>query len=286
MGIFSEFDLILFSSVFGLLIGSFLNVVIFRLPRIIEEDWKLQAKDILGLTETLEPSQNTGKFNLMTPRSRCGSCGHVLRWYENIPLLSFLILRGRCSACNAAISLRYPVIELTSALIAAYCALRWGITPAGILWYALLVSLLVLALIDWDTTLLPDSLTIPLLWLGIISAAARWTHVPVENAVWGSVLGYLSLWSVYWAFKLMTGKEGMGYGDFKLLGALGAWLGWHALIPIILIASIMGALVGLGMKATGQLRDGLYVPFGPFLSGAGAIVVLNGQGGILTPLGY
>lgn len=249
---------------FGLLIGSFLNVVVLRLPRMLEQQWSAECG---------KPVE-TPPFNLITPRSQCPGCTTTLRWFHNIPLVSYIVLRGRCSSCRQSISLRYPLVELTSGVLFAYCAYRWGISPAGCCWAGFLSVLLALALIDWDTTLLPDDLTQPLLWAGLIAAALQWTPVPLTDALWGAVAGYLSLWCVYQLFKQITGKEGMGYGDFKLLAALGAWLGWTALVPVVLLASLTGALVGLALKARNQLRKGGYVPFGPFLAAAGALVLL------------
>ena len=209
-------------------------------------------------------------FNLTRPRSRCRQCGHVIRWYENVPVLSFLVLRGKCSACGAAIGARYPLVEIaTAALFTFRYAIGAPLRPA-LPGASSAAALLALAMIDWDTTLLPDDITLPLLWAGLIVAALRWTDVTLPHAVWGAVAGYVSLWLVYQGFKLLTGKEGMGYGDFKLFAALGAWFGWQALVPIILMASVIGAVVGIAMKFSTGLREGGYVPFGPFLAGAGS----------------
>ena len=218
----------------------------------------------------------------MTPRSRCGSCGHQIGWIENIPILSYLFLRGKCSKCSAPIGIRYPMVELTTAALFAFCAARWGLTPAGVSWAIFCAALLTLACIDWDTTFLPDDITLPLVWGGLIASALQFTAAPLSASLWGVVAGYMSLWSVYWAFKLLTGKEGMGYGDFKLFAALGAWFGWQALIPIILMASVIGALVGIGMKFSSGLREGGYVPFGPFLAGAGFISLIFGPQAVLS----
>ena len=270
----------------GLLIGSFLNVLIFRLPRMLEAQW---ARDCAELRAEPLPAEEAA-FNLMTPASHCQSCGHKIRWYENIPVLSYLVLRGRCSACGASISLRYPVVEVVTAGLFAFCAHRWGLTPAGGLWCLFSAVLLAAALIDWDTTLLPDDLTLPLMWAGLIGAALGWTGVSLTDSLWGAVGGYMSLWLVYWGFKLITGKEGMGYGDFKLFAALGAWFGWPALIPIILISSVIGALIGIAMKLSSGLREGGYIPFGPFLAGAGFAALYWGAGplqhGLLDFVGH
>lgn len=259
--------------ILGLLIGSFLNVVIHRLPQMMERQW---AQECAELNPQAAPAPEQPAFNLLTPRSRCPHCGHAITWYENIPVLSYLALRGRCSSCKAGISVRYPLVELVTGALFFVCAWRWGATATGLVWCAFSAGLLVLALIDWDTTLLPDDITLPLLWLGLVASALHWTPVPLTSALWGAVAGYLSLWLIYWAFKLVTGKEGMGYGDFKLFAALGAWFGWPLLIPIILLSSVIGAVVGIAMKFTSGLREGGYVPFGPFLAGAGFAALLLG----------
>jgi leader peptidase (prepilin peptidase)/N-methyltransferase len=191
-------------------------------------------------------------------------------------VLSYLALGGKCSACKAPISPRYPLVEITVAALFFYNIWVHGASPAGLAWCAFSAILLAAALIDWDTTLLPDDLTLPLLWLGLVAAALQWIPVSLPSALWGAVAGYMSLWLIYWAFKLATGKEGMGYGDFKLFAALGAWFGWQTLIPIILMASVIGAVVGIAMKLNASLREGGYVPFGPFLAGAGFTALLLG----------
>ena len=265
---------------FGLMIGSFLNVVIHRVPLMMERAWKLDSAETLGVLIEAPPL-----VTLSTPRSRCPSCGHAITWYENIPLLSYAWLRGRCSACKTPISARYPLIELLTGALFAAIGWHFGAVPGVLLWCAFAAVLVALAGIDWDTTLLPDSLTLPLLWAGLVASALGWT-IPLHSALWGAVVGYLSLWSVYWLFKLTTGKEGMGFGDFKLLAALGAWLGLKMILPVVLAASIIGAVVGIGMKFGGQLREGRYVPFGPFLAGAGLVVMLAGQARVLRWLGW
>jgi len=264
----------------GLVVGSFLNVVVHRLPLILERGWKRESADLLGVSVEL-----SAEIGIARPRSRCPSCGHTITWYENIPVLSWLWLRGRCSACDSRISARYPVVELLTAVLFAATAWRFDAQPVTLLWCSFIAVLVALAAIDWDTTLLPDNLTQPLLWAGLLASALGWT-VPLAAALWGAVAGYLSLWSVYWLFKLTTGKEGMGFGDFKLLAALGAWLGWSMILPIVLGASLLGAVVGLVMKASGALREGRFVPFGPFLAGAGAIVMLAGSQRVLGWLGW
>ena len=225
------------------------------------------------------------EISLSAPRSRCPSCGHAIAWHENIPVLSYLRLGGKCSACKAPISPRYPLFEIGTAAVFAAVAWRFGAQASTLAWCAFAAVLIALAGIDWDTTLLPDNLTLPLLWAGLLASLAGLT-VPLSAAVWGAVVGYLSLWSVYWLFKLVTGKEGMGYGDFKLLAALGAWLGVTMVLPVILGASVIGALVGIGMKLTSNLREGRYVPFGPFLAGSGLAVLFIGSPRLLTWLGW
>lgn len=264
----------------GLLIGSFLNVVIHRLPKMMEQQWAAECASFSG-----SPLPAAEPYNLVIPRSRCPHCGHAIQWHENIPVVSYLFLRGRCSACKASISPRYPLVELTCAALFAWCGWHWGISPAGLMWAIFSAALLALALIDWDTTFLPDDITLPLLWLGLISAAMHWNTLPLTEALWGAVAGYLSLWAVYWSFKLITGKEGMGYGDFKLFAALGAWFGWAALIPMILMASVLGAVIGLALKFSSKLREGGYVPFGPFLAGAGLTAMIFGPQSILRIVG-
>ncbi len=267
----------------GLFFGSFLNVVIHRLPKMLEKQW---AAECYQLMHPEAPPQQEATYNLMVPRSACPHCGHQIRWFENIPVLSYLVLGGKCSNCKAGISLRYPGVEIITGALFAYCAWRWGLSWQTAAWCTFCTALVALTFIDWDTTLLPDDITLPLIWLGLIMAALRWnTEVTLLNAVWGAVAGYLSLWSVYWLFKLVTGKEGMGYGDFKLFAALGAWFGWQALIPMILLASLIGAIVGIALKLRSQLREGGYVPFGPFLAGAGFVGLFFGPQSILRLMG-
>ncbi|MCE7509784.1 prepilin peptidase [Alloalcanivorax xenomutans] len=264
--------LILFCTVFGLLVGSFLNVVIHRVPRMMERTWRREAREVLEL-----PIEETSPYNLVVPRSRCPHCDHAIRWHENIPVVSWLLLKGRCSACGQGISARYPLVELLSALIAAVCAWQFGY--GGWLVFVLFASftLLALAAIDLDTTLLPDAMTFPLLWAGLLAALLGISPVALPDAVVGAMAGYLSLWSLYWVFKLVTGKEGMGYGDFKLLAALGAWLGWQYLPLVILLSSVVGLVFAIGMMARGGLKKGQGIPFGPYLAIAGWIALLWGD---------
>jgi leader peptidase (prepilin peptidase)/N-methyltransferase len=269
----------------GLCIGSFLNVVIHRLPQMLERQWRADSADLLGLPASAD-APDQPPLGLWRPRSRCPACGHVLAWHENMPLLGWLRLRGRCSACRTPISLRYPLVEAATALLFAALGAVLGPQPAVLLWCGLVATLLAAALIDWDTTLLPDQLTQPLLWSGLIVAALGWGRVPLTEALWGAVAGYGSLWAVTAFFKLATGKIGMGQGDFKLLAALGAWLGPTMLLPIVLAASMIGAVVGIGMKLSGALREGRYVPFGPFLAGAGLAVLFAGADRVTGWLGW
>jgi leader peptidase (prepilin peptidase) / N-methyltransferase len=265
----------------GLCIGSFLNVVIHRMPLMLERGWKLESAELLGVKVDDAPEP----ISLSKPRSRCPSCGHQIAWHENIPVLSWLWLRGRCSACKTRISARYPFVEILTGALFALVGWRFGATPTALLWCVFVAVLVALAGIDWDTTFLPDNLTLPLLWGGLVASALGWT-IPLGDALWGAVAGYLSLWSVYWLFKLTTGKEGMGYGDFKLLAALGAWLGLKMVLPVVLGAAVIGAVVGIAMKMSASLREGRYVPFGPFLAGAGLVVMLAGQNRVLDWLGW
>lgn len=291
----------------GLMVGSFLNVVVYRLPLMLERQWwgdvAAQLADVASFRRVFGSAAperlalasgglekaiaELAPLGLARPRSRCPSCGHHIRWYENLPVLSWLLLRGRCSACKTGISVRYPLVELGTAALFAALAWRVGPQPMLLLWCAMAATLLVLALIDWDTTVLPDSLTLPLLWAGLALAGLGWLPgLPLDQSLLGAVVGYLSLWSIYWLFKLTTGKEGMGFGDFKLLAALGAWLGWKAILPIVLMASVIGAVVGLVMKASGSLREGRFVPFGPFLAGGGLVVMLTGLPRVLEWMGW
>lgn len=248
----------------GLVLGSFANVVIHRLPRILEAQWSGPEH------------QATTPYNLAVPASHCPHCQTPLRWFHNIPLLSFVLLRGRCAHCGQLIGWRYPLVELAGAILCGWCFARFGLTASALAWSGFSLALLTLALIDWDTTLLPDALTQPLTWGGLLAATLGWTDQSLEMALWGAIGGYLFLWSVFWIFKLVTGKEGMGQGDFKLLAALGAWLGPWVGVSLILIASVSGLIVGLLLRRRGQLREGLYLPFGPFLSLAGLWVMVAG----------
>jgi leader peptidase (prepilin peptidase)/N-methyltransferase len=259
--------------VFGLAVGSFLNVVIHRLPRMMEREWQEQCAELRG-----EPAPSAGeRLGLATPRSRCPACGNQISAIDNIPLISYALLRGRCRACKAHISPRYPIVELIAGIAAAYCASRFGPTLAALGAMVFVWTVLAASLIDFDTQYLPDSLTLPLLWAGLLlNLGGTGTFVDLRSAVIGAVAGYLALWSVYWAFKLATGKEGMGYGDFKLLAAIGAWVGWAALPVVILLSSLVGAVVGVTLIiATRRGRD-VPIPFGPYLGAAGVIALFWG----------
>lgn len=259
------------SSLLGLLVGSFMNVVIYRLPRIMEQEWRVQCAELKN-----ETAPETETLSLSLPRSRCPQCGHQITALENIPILSYLILRGKCRGCHTSISLRYPIVEAVAALLAGYAAWHFGPGWQAIGAIALLWTLLTLAMIDLDTQLLPDSLTLPLLWLGLLFNLEG-TFTSLSSAVVGAMAGYLSLWSVYWAFKLVTGKEGMGYGDFKLLAALGAWMGWTMLPAIILLSSIVGAVVGITLVIAARRGKDIPIPFGPYLAAAGVIALFWGE---------
>ena len=258
--------------ILGLLIGSFLNVVVYRLPLMMQRDWQAQAREILELPS--EPA--TGTFNLILPNSRCPHCDHEIRAWENIPVISYLFLRGKCSSCKAPISLRYPLVELACGLLSAYVAWHFGFgwQTAGML--LLTWGLLAMSLIDADHQLLPDALVLPLLWLGLI-ANYFGLFASLEDALWGAVAGYMSLWSVYWLFKLVTGKEGMGHGDFKLLAMLGAWGGWQVLPLTILLSSLVGAVLGVIMLRLRNQDTATPIPFGPYLAIAGWIALLWGD---------
>ncbi|MGC5701972.1 prepilin peptidase [Pseudomonas sp. NFXW11] len=257
--------------VLGLIVGSFLNVLVWRLPKMLERDWRAQAHEVLGLP----PEAQGEPYNLLLPHSHCPHCQQPIRPWENIPLLSYLWLRGRCAHCRSSISLRYPLTELACGLISAMVAWHFGFGwPAGLL---LLLSwgLLAMSLIDADHQLLPDTLVLPLLWLGLIVNSFE-LLVSLKDALWGAVIGYLFLWSVFWLFKLLTGKDGMGHGDFKLLALLGAWGGWQILPLSVLLSSLVGAVLGSIMLRLRRAEVSTPIPFGPFLALAGWIALLWG----------
>jgi len=257
--------------IFGLLIGSFLNVVVHRLPIMMERDWQTQARDILDLPQP----EKLQTYNLSVPRSRCPNCQHKITAWENIPVISYLFLKGKCSACHQSISARYPSVELMTAVMTAAVIYKFGPSLAGLAACLLTWALIALALIDFDTKFLPDSITLPFLWLGlIVNTVGLITLFP--NAFWGAIAGYLSLWFIYQAFKLVTGKEGMGFGDFKLLALLGAWLGWQMLPLVIILSSLAGAVIGGTLIALGRDRANA-IPFGPFLAIAGWLALMFGE---------
>ena len=265
----------------GLIVGSFLNVVIHRLPKMLERDWDGQAAELLeqkNLADVAKKlrSADSARYNLMTPASACPHCSHKIRAYENIPIISYVFLRGRCSSCKTPISIRYPIIEAISGVLAAYIGWRFGFTLAMAAALVFAWSLVALTAIDIDTQLLPDDITLPLLWVGLLVNLNN-GFTPLPLAVIGAVAGYLSLWSVYWLFKLTTGKEGMGYGDFKLLAAIGAWLGWKMLPIVILLSSLVGAIVGIALIVFTRHGRNTPIPFGPYLAAAGLMALFWGE---------
>jgi leader peptidase (prepilin peptidase)/N-methyltransferase len=259
----------------GLCIGSFLNVVIHRLPKMMEHEWREQCAELTGAAAPAATAPQ-GRYNLLVPRSACPACGHRISAIQNIPILSWLALRGKCAACGTRIAVRYPLVELAAGLIGAYAAWRYGPTLAALGAAAVGWALLALAVIDLDTQLLPDDITLPLLWAGLLLNFGG-LFAPLGAAVIGAVAGYLALWLVYWAFKLATGKEGMGHGDFKLLAAIGAWLGWQKLPLVILLASVVGAAVGIALIVFARHGREKPIPFGPYLAAAGLIALFWGD---------
>jgi leader peptidase (prepilin peptidase) / N-methyltransferase len=252
----------------GLVIGSFLSVVVHRLPVMLERAWRAEVNP--------DDAAPASRYNLAVPRSACPQCGHVLRAWENIPVVSYVLLRGRCSACGTRISARYPLTELSTALLAVASLYAFGPTLMALAAFGLCATLLATSLIDFDTKYLPDSLTLPLLWAGLIVNIGEGGFVPLREAVVGAIAGYVFLWCVYWLFKLVRGVEGMGYGDFKLLAAIGAWLGWQALPQVVLFSALGGAIVGLVATMVGRMRFEEPLPFGPFLAAGGAITLFFG----------
>lgn len=268
--------LTLITFIFSLIVGSFLNVVIYRLPIILSRDWTRQCADFLNQPDSPLPHPEHTVFNLAKPDSHCPGCSTPIGALDNIPLLSFVMLKGRCRYCSRPISARYPIIEATTALLSTLVVVTFGFTWMSAAVLLLTWALIVLTLIDVDHQLLPDDITLPLLWLGLIVNSFG-LFTTLSSALWGAVAGYGILWSIYWLFKLLTGKEGMGYGDFKLLAALGAWMGWQALPQIILLSSLVGAVVGLIMMAFRGHDRNIPIPFGPYLAGAGFIAMLWGD---------
>jgi leader peptidase (prepilin peptidase)/N-methyltransferase len=258
-------------AVVGLMVGSFLNVVIHRLPKMMEREWRAQCAEMNGEEATEAP-----RYNLLVPRSACPHCNHPIGALENIPVISYLVLRGKCRGCKAPISARYPVVEAISGLLCGYVAYRFGFGLPALAALLFVWALLALTFIDFDTQLLPDSITLPLLWAGLLLNLSH-TYTDLPSAVVGAVAGYLSLWSIYWLFKLVTGKEGMGYGDFKLLAAIGAWLGWQMLPLVILGSSVVGAVVGITLIVVARHGRNVPIPFGPYLAGGGLVALFWGQ---------
>ena len=277
------------AGIFGLIIGSFLNVVIYRLPVMLQRDWRQQCRELL---QEFDPSAESGSvtpqpieaprtFNLITPASRCPACETRIRAYQNMPIVSYLFLKGRCAACGTKISIRYPLIEALTGILSALVALRFGFTLEGISALILTWSLIALAIIDFDHQLLPDIITLPLLWLGLgLNLTGHADVSPIfvgpEDAIIGAIAGYMSLWSIYQAFKLATGKEGMGYGDFKLLAALGAWLGWQMLLLIVILSAVIGLIAAMGMIIFRGHDRQIPIPFGPYLAIGGYVALMWG----------
>ncbi|MFT7129322.1 MAG: leader peptidase (prepilin peptidase)/N-methyltransferase [Gammaproteobacteria bacterium] len=266
--------LILGSVILGLLVGSFLNVVIYRLPLMMEREWKSECRVILEL-DPQEPSQ-TGNFNLAHPNSHCPNCNASIKPWQNIPVVSYLLLKGSCANCHTPISIRYPIVEALTGLLSGIIAWQLGDPVPVLLALFFTWTLISLTMIDADHQLLPDQITLPLLWAGL-AINSFGVFVPLVDAFWGAVIGYLSLWSVYWLFKLVTGKEGMGYGDFKLLAALGAWMGWQSLLTVILMSSLVGAVVGSIILLINKKGRNTAIPFGPYLAAAGWITLVWGD---------
>ena len=277
----SQAFLIIASLVLGLLVGSFLNVIIYRMPVILQRDWKRQCSEFLEIDNSLSEDKSHSLkhevFNLQQPASHCPHCYRKIKPWENVPLISYIALGGKCSNCKAKISLRYPSVEFINGVLSALVAFTFGATWLTLALLIFTWSLLVLTLIDFDHQLLPDDITIPLLWLGLlVNALDLGFGVSLDDAVIGAIAGYLVLWAFYWVFKLTTNKEGMGYGDFKLLAALGAWMGWQSLLPIIILSSVVGAVSGIIMIIALGRDKSVPMPFGPYLSGAGFIMLIWG----------
>lgn len=269
-------------AIFGLIIGSFLNVVIHRLPVMLLRDWRRDCREFLtekfpnDVAQDAQSTETTTKYNLVVPGSACPHCGHQITALENIPVISYLLLKGRCKSCKAPISLRYPIIETVSAILAVIVAWKFDVSYAFLFATFLTWALISLTMIDFDHHYLPDQITLPFLWLGLI-LNLHGMYTDLNSAVIGAVAGYLSLWSVYQIFKLITGKEGMGFGDFKLLGMFGAWLGWQMLPAIILISTLIGSIVGILLIILKQHQRDKPIPFGPYLAGAGWVALIWGK---------
>jgi leader peptidase (prepilin peptidase)/N-methyltransferase len=258
------------SVVFGLMVGSFLNVVIYRLPRMMQMEWERNCQELQG-----QEVAAGAPYNMVVPRSACPKCNHRITAMENIPVLSYLFLRGKCASCKTPIPLRYPLIETLTGIVAGFIAWRFGYSVTAVAAWAFAFALIALTFIDFDTQLLPDSITLPLLWLGLLfNLDGGFTDL--RSAVTGAIAGYLILWSIYWLFKLITGKEGMGYGDFKLLAAIGAWFGWQLLPAVILLSSLVGSIIGIGLIALARRGRNVPMPFGPYLALGGICALFWG----------
>ncbi|MES2553324.1 MAG: A24 family peptidase [Pseudomonadota bacterium] len=261
---------IVISVIFGLMVGSFLNVVIYRLPKMMEREWHKGCQELQGIEAEPAP-----RFNLATPRSACPACGHQISAVENIPIFSYLFLRGKCKGCQTKISLRYPLIEALTGVLLGLVTWKFGYSSMTVAAWAFTIALIALTFIDFDTQLLPDDITLPLLWLGLLYNLDT-GFTDIHSAIVGAVGGYLILWSVYWLFKLMTGKEGMGYGDFKLLAAIGAWFGWQILPAVILLSSLGGSIIGIGLIILAKRGRNVPMPFGPYLALGGIAALFFG----------
>lgn len=260
------------STLFGLLVGSFLNVVIHRMPKMMEQEWRRNCAELHG-----QPAADHEPYNLLVPASGCPACGHAIRAWENIPLLSYAFLRGKCSACGAGITVRYPLVEALTGLLAGLVAWQFGVTWMALAAMLFAFALVALTFIDFDTHLLPDDITLPLLWLGLlVNLGSGFTDL--QSAVAGAMAGYLVLWTVYWLFKFATGKEGMGYGDFKLLAAIGAWFGWQLLPAVILLSSLVGSVIGVALIVLARYGRNTPIPFGPYLALGGIAALFFGPG--------
>lgn len=259
------------SVILGLMVGSFLNVVIHRLPKMMEREWHASCLELQGKEMPEQP-----KYTIVTPRSACPKCGHQITALENIPIISYLILGGKCKGCKTKISIRYPFVEALTGALIGLVAYKYGYTYTTLFAWIFVLALIAMTFIDFDTQLLPDDITLPLLWLGLLFNL-NGGFTDLKSAVIGAMAGYLILWSVYWLFKLVTGKEGMGYGDFKLLGAIGAWFGWQLLPAVILLSSVVGAVIGIGMILFRGKTGGTAIPFGPFLALGGIAALFFGQ---------
>lgn len=268
---YSPFFFISLCSIAGLIVGSFLNVVIYRLPKMMEREWRRQCAELRG-----EPVEVKSPFNIVIPRSACPHCGHKITALENIPVVSYVFLGGRCSQCHTSISARYPVVEVLTAFISGFIAWHFGYGFAAFAALVFAWAMMALAFIDMDTQLLPDDITLPLLWGGLLVNLGD-GFTDIRSAVIGTVAGYLALWSVYWCFKLITGREGMGYGDFKLLAVIGAWLGWQMLPLVILFSSLVGAIAGIGLIVIAKHGRHVPIPFGPYLVGSGYVALFWGN---------